>query len=70
MQIIRLNQTHGEAYPTNPIYIASDDISCVFPFNGGKNTLICFKGHPDAQVQVAEELEYVVAKWREAIRER
>lgn len=66
MKIIALNQFFGEADPTTPVYVNAEDVSYIEPGLNLANTVITFNnGHT---VDVLEDSNYVLAKWREATR--
>ena len=67
MNIIELHYYFGEAYEGCVVYVASDDISTISPLKS-IHTRITFKGCLAAEIDVAEDVNYVLAKWREATR--
>jgi hypothetical protein len=67
MNIIELHSYYGDAYEDRVVYVASDDISTISPLKS-IHTRITFKGCADAEIDVVEDVNYVLAKWRETTR--
>jgi hypothetical protein len=70
MKIIELNEFFGPAYPTSKIYIDATNIRHVTPHSrNGSNTSIHLKGsYTDNTLVVVEEIDYVLKKWKEALK--